>query len=234
MVMRKKEYQEAEKFDEDFDRGIRMLNYWWDKWYSFDLENYEILEVEVQHSLKLGPNNDFTFTLRPDRIMRNKRTQNVEIFEVKTTGWSIGKVFEKVERGSQATAYVWGLNKVHPEWNIRTVIPEILYNRGKVIDAKRPGIAYRSEGRLTIFEMGLYSTILEVTKRYKSLETYPWPLLFPPHENHCTLFGCEYTDVCEGNLKPGSVPPGFERDEWADLEEHLEKTKDFELKDYIK
>lgn len=235
MQDRRPEYQDLEKFTDDFNRGQPLLEKWASRWEAHDQDVYKVLEVEHEHQVALGPDNEFTFTVRPDRVLKSKKTGVVYVCETKTTSWSLQRMFASTEKSDQVTSYIWAVRKTHPDWNVESCIIDVLYNKGKVFDADRPGLAIRSKGDLAVFELGLYGTITELTQKYLSLSRYPWPLLFPCNRTHCSLFGCEYDSICSTNVQPGELPPGFRKDDWTqELDNQVKVTQNFTLSGLLK
>ena len=233
LTQRHEEYESEEDYQGDLERGILMIQSYYDTWSLTDPERYEILELEKQHEIWIGPEEEFRVTIRPDRVIRDLETHQIYPCEVKTTGWSIPGMFSKTEDSDQITAYIWALNKVHPEWEVDRCLIDVLYNRGKVFKCDRPGFAVRSKGELTLFEMEMYGTILEFTQKVKTLEKVPWPLLFRCNKDSCAQWGCEYKPICRTNLRPDEIPPMYERDDWhQEMEEDLQLQKDFQLKEW--
>jgi len=230
------EYEDHERFEKDLSSGIGMLRKWIDTWGEYDRKHYEILGIEKTYEVPFGPKGaEMTFTVRLDRIYKDKETSTIHAVESKTTGWSLIKMFENTARGDQITAQLWALSKMEPDWNCHSAIIDVLYNRGKVFQCDRPGPSvYRSKDALRIFELGMWSTIVEITQKVKALKAgTPWPVLFPLHRNYCRLFGCEYEPLCDTNVKPGETPPGFKRDPWVTNEAlaQLARTQDWKLED---
>jgi len=237
MQDRREEYEDQEKYITDLERGKKMLQKWIETWAEFDEVNYEVLGIEETYEIPFGPEDaKMLFTVRLDRVYKDKQTGNVYVVESKTTGWSVMKMFENTARGDQITAQIWALSKAHPEWNCNSAIIDVLYNRGRVFQCERPGPSvYRTKSSLKIFELGMWSTIVEITQKVKALQAgTPWPLLFPPHKNYCRLFGCSYDTLCDSNIQPGETCPGFRRDEWVSDEvlKRLQKVQNWSLDDW--
>lgn len=230
MVDRKDEYADPAKYLEDFNRGPKMLEVFDEKIGKDDFQRYDIIETEKGYEVPVGPpGQELMFTVRPDRVFRNKTSGVYVVMESKTTGWSIDGMFKNTERGGQVTSYIWALRKMHPEWDVQGCYIDVIYNRKSVFDAARPGMAFRSKYDLGIFEMSLYGTIVEVTQKYLALQTTPWPFLFP-----CTCdnsqFECEYANICSSAIGPDEIPPGFVKDPWTkEMTEVMKKTQTFTL-----
>jgi hypothetical protein len=227
LTSRKGEYEKLDKFDEDFARGPKMLDEWHKTWSRYDDDLYEVIEIEEEHEFRIGPNGDYLFTVRPDRVCRRKDSGLYEVFDVKTTSWSASRSFLGAEEGDQMTSYLWAMNKAHPDWGIKTAVIDVIYSRGKKVEASRPGIIYRTSFDFKVFELMMTGIIVEVSQKYKALSKYPWPLLFPPNGGYHAIFGNPYGEVHRSNIRPGEVPPGFVRDDWVDLDQLFENVKDF-------
>ena len=232
---RKGEYEREDAFLKDLEEGPLMLKYYDSKWRDLDLKNWEILELEKQHTIFFGPDNRFKLTVRCDRVIRDKELKKIYPVEMKTTRYSIPAMFTSTEMDDQVTSYIWALQKVHPEWDIDSCLIDILYKRNSVIDAQRPGFVTRGKRELMIFEMELLGTILEVSQKVKTLESIPHPFLFPANRDHCKKFGCPFDKICRVNLKPDEIPPMYEKDSWKkEMEEEMKGIQDFKLEDFVK
>ena len=228
LLSMKDEYEDVEKYEDDLKRGHRMIDNWLFEWHDENQDRYVPLAVEQQYDIMIGPNKNFLFTIRPDVVLKDKRFQKNLIEDTKSTGWSLDMVFKTNALNDQLTSYIWGVNKVHPEWRIETARIDCSYARGKKVESQRGLEVYRSKSDLTIFEMGLYGLILEVSQKYKSLTKYPWPILFPRNGGQCFKYNkpCEYAKICRMNIPIGTVPPGFKLDPWASLEEDMKKAQE--------
>lgn len=235
MEERGKEYFKEERYQQDLEKGPAMLEEYDNTWREHDKKRYKILEIEKQHDVYFGPDNAFYLTVRPDRVFKDRQTGRVFPVESKTTSYSVGKMFQGTEMDDQVTSYIWALKKVHPEWNIEECLIDVLYKKGKVVRTERPGVALRTKGELTLFEMEMLGTILEITQKVRSLEELPWPLLFGCNRDHCKQYGCAYQGICRTNLKPDEVPPMFQKDEWiSEMDELVKRVQDFKLEDILK
>jgi hypothetical protein len=130
-------------------------------------KDYEVIMVESELKPKLG--DAYTMTIRPDAVVRNRETGRIDIPEHKTTSYSIMSQLESVTRGDQATAYIWGLLKIHPEYalNFGGVLLDICYNRMRVTDVKQQTIM-RNRLELTEFELSLLGVFLDLANRIRA------------------------------------------------------------------
>lgn len=235
LLLRHNEYEEEVKYQEDLARGPGMIQKFHEEIGCRDLETYEVLELETQYDIPLGPpDNPMLFTVRPDRIFRNRLTHVVTPMEMKTTGWSLDGMFKKTERSDQVTSYIWAVAKKHPEWNVDGCHIDVLYSRRLKSgafnhEAKRPGKAFRSKYDLVLFEMGMYGTIIELTQKVLALGMTPWPLLFPV--THNDEFETEYEMLFKSPIQPDDPPPpGFVKDDWKqEMDAIVKKTQTFNL-----
>lgn len=229
---RKNEYEDVEQYETDLQRGPRMLDYWYQKWSKEDKERYENVYIEKEFEFGLGPGKRFKFTVRPDRVVKERRTGFYYVMDTKTTGWSISRTIATADSDDQLTSYIWAMKNAHPDWNIDGGIVDVVYNRNGAanIEADRSVPIYKSDQELKIFELTLVGLIAEVSQKYRDLKKYPWPLLFRRHGFVDSLFGCEYGELCKGEPpKPGVIPPGYVRDEWAEVDYVLQNVPDFNL-----
>jgi len=232
MTFRKEEYEHQDKWQEDFDRGPLMISDWYETWGEFDAEEHEILEVEKPYGFWIGPDNAFYFTVRPDRVKKNKRTGVIRPFDTKTTGYSVTKAIQQVESEDQITGYIWALNREHPEWKVKDAVADIMYQRKSKTESVRSDPIYRTQLDQKIFELNIVGTIIEVTQKVKALKTMPWPILFPRNGQLAGLFGDPYEAISRLDIKPGDIPPGFVRDEWVDIDSILDNVNLTEWLEY--
>jgi len=205
---------------EVYDKVESLLGTWYETWADHDRQVIEVLEVEQEYEIEFGPEEEtFLFTIRPDRVLRNKEEDTCDVYDTKTTGYSIKRAYQAVDMEDQITAYIWAIKKVHPEWKVDSAIIDILYRKGKVAKAERHGPLYRSSLDLKRFELSMYGTILEISQKVQNLSSYPRELLFPRHGRLCGVYGCEYSELCRTSLKEGEIPLGFIRDPWKLQEE---------------
>jgi len=229
LTARKDEYESQAKFLEDYERGQVMLDTWVSTWRDVDRQMYDILEVEKQYTIKIGPEGgEFDFTIRPDRVVRRRDDNVILLPDVKTTGWSVDKTMAGARRDDQLTSYVWGYNKTHEE-KAEAAMVDVMYTRGKVSDAQRSEDIFITSFAQKQFEMGLYGLISDITAKVMALSEYPWPLLFPRNARVCDRFGCEHESICRENIKPGEVPEGYRKDPWVEVEPWLKKAQDFDI-----
>lgn len=232
LANRRSQYVDLTKFNEDFNRGPTMLQAFHERVGQFELKDYEVIELETEYQVPVGPEEaGFRFTVRPDKVLKRRSSGVIYPVEVKTTSYSLSAAASSADRGDQVTGYLWAVAKMHPEWEIGGCLLDIIYNKKSVFEAERmPTPSMRSKFELATFEMGLYGTIVELTQKYQSLETYPWPLIFPQYRSACSHWGCEYQGICFTNLKPDEVPPGFTKDPWKqEISEVFKKTQGFKL-----
>lgn len=223
MEKRRADYESSEDYTADLADGVVMLTEWYRTWHEHDKETYDIIEVEQPYEFSIGPNEEFRFTVRPDVILRHKRTGRYFVKDIKTTRYSDTVTFKSQQCQDQMTSYLWAIDKMHPEWSIESAIVDCMYKRGKVCKATRDTI-YRNEYHKAQFEVGMFGTISEVTQKSQALEELPAEMLFPRDGSQCAKFGCDYIDICRSPANPERVPPGFVRDEWTDVGE-LKKIK---------
>jgi hypothetical protein len=210
-----------------------MSSAWVDLWDGTDFGNtFDLVETETPYSVRFGPEDSLAFTFRPDLIMEDKDTERKFVFDYKHSSFSPKRFLSIAESSDQVTAYLWGIAKAHPEWNIGGAYIDGVYNRGKVVSSDHY-YAYRPTHYIKVFELGLAGTILEVSQKVKALSEYPWPVLFPPNWSFVEIYGSQYQPLLGKNIKPGEVPPGFIKDLSIDVKETLERIPDWSLNDLI-
>lgn len=229
MEKRVKEYEDAGKMASDIYRGREMLKVWSDKWRETDISVWEVIECERVYEFLIGPDENYLFTVRPDQVRRHREEGFYTVVDFKTSSWSPKTPFDDANREDQVTGYIWALRKAHPDWEVERAEIEVLYNKGKVFKAERPGYIYRTPFDLKVFEIGMVGTITEIAQKYKAWKSgIPWPFLFPRNAENCTRWGKDpYERLCRKDIKPGEVPYGFIRDEWSDLDSLMEIAGDW-------
>lgn len=202
---------EPDKYEADLSRGFNLLATWLRTWHEEDLVRYIVKEVEVEHQVPLPGLPGVSLTIRPDLVMYDTTTGETYAFDCKTTSWSVGQAYHQVDTQDQATAYIWGLRKVHPTWRVQGLIVDVLYNKGSVYKAERPGVVYRTESDLAEWEGEATGVIGDITQRMEALTTgkYPTRHLFPRNGSYCARYGCSYESVCRQSIKVGDCPIGF-------------------------
>lgn len=228
-------YEDPEVYTSDLKKGFTMIDDWLSKYDEENRERYIPLEIEVEHKVPIGPNEEFIFTVRPDVVLKDNLKNNIIVEDTKTTGWSLDMTFRVQELGDQLTSYLWAMSKVHPEWRVDFARIDGSYMKGRQVRSEKGTPVYRSQRELLYFEMGLYGIILEVSQKYASLQKYPWQLLFPRNGGQCYKYNraCEYADICRMNIPIGEVPPGFTLDPWAELDSKMKQVqRAFDLDDF--
>ena len=226
-IKRVAEYERSDEYEADLVRGPLLLKKWHDTWYKNDKKKYRIVEVEKGYTLPVGPNDEFILTVRPDRVFEEKLSKRKVVPDVKTTGYSIDAPFKTADAQDQMTSYLWALKKAHPKWDVGEAFIDVLFIRksqskdpNKLFTepkAERPGIIYRSQEALAQFEMGLFGTILEVSQKYENVgDEWPAEVLFPRNGKDCSMFGCDFADICRKKIDKAFLPDGFKRDPWLE------------------
>lgn len=205
-------YEDNEVFEKDYIRGKEILSKYFDE-HETDLDTYDVVELEQGHEVTV-PGVGYVVTVRPDRILYNKQSRMYEVHETKTTSWSVPGVYNSLKYQKQTTMYLWAMQYVHPDKNIRTVIPDVLYNRGKVIQCERGVGITKSDYELRQFEYALVGIISNLSERVQNIGKFPDEELFyvNPFCDGGQSWKCEYRDVC-GEPATDYLPYGFELDE---------------------
>lgn len=219
LFYRQEEYELGTEYEEDLRCGKLFLTEWHETWKEHDLKRYRLIEVEQPYEIPLGPEEEFIFTLRVDRIMQDTYSDEYFVFDTKTTRWSVFGTMKSVEADDQMTSYIWAVRKAHPDWHVESAVVDIIYGRGRKVEAQRPGVVIRDKYALAQYEAGLYGTISEVSAKVKALDDVPSEVLFPRNGSHCAKFGCDFAPVCRNRAEFDRVPPGFVRDSWLEGEE---------------
>jgi len=239
MESREEDYEKPLEFRRDMYVGVEMLTHWHGVWGERDQETYDVIEIERGYEFNIGPGGKLRFTVRPDRVFRDKETGYYYVLDSKTSTWSVDKTIQQADAEDQLTAYIWAMNKAHPEWKVNSAMIDVMYARMSrdkeritSQNSVRSDPIYRTQSSLTIFEMNIVGIIIETTQKVKALATTPWPLLFPRNGRIAGLFSDPYEALSRIDVKPGMIPAGFVKDEWHEVRELVEQIDLDEWIDY--
>lgn len=204
-----------EYYAKDLARGYGLLATWLKTWHELDVCRYDVIEFEVEHAIPL-PGSPFSLTIKPDLFVYDRDTGEHYLFDHKTTSWSVGQAFSQVDAQDQATAYIWGMRKLGHR--VQGLIPDVLYNKGSVFKAERPGVVYRTDADLAEWENEASGLLGDLTQRMEAATSGVYPIrhLFPRNGSLCARYGCAFTDICRTQVTPGDLPIGFIRRESHD------------------
>lgn len=204
-------------YQRDKNRAVDSLTMWYSQFGQYDRETFDILENEEEHVGTLA--NGLEFRIRPDRVMREKSTGNVYIFDTKTTGVGVEKMFEKTEKSDQPTCYTKFIKPLYGD-QFSGWITDCLYSRQSVHRCDRSLPVVVDDDRLNTWELGLMSDIEDLTNRYWLYKNgqLPSTYLFPPRKGACSVWGCPYSDICDKNITEGinHNDLGFDKDDWLE------------------
>jgi len=210
------QYEDDETYLADENRGPLLLDRWIDTFGRSDRISHHILAVEEPMEVALP--NGFAVTFRCDAILQPRGHKESYIYETKTTGFSSEVTENGVALGDQATMYIWGARKLHPEWNIAGLVPDIMYQRQSKISCSRGDVVFRTDRDVSQFERMMVGLLTEISQKTQALEKGYDPLqLFDRNTSWCTSYyrPCEYAGVCrQWDLK--GIPSGFRKTSWAE------------------
>jgi len=204
-------YADATKYLEDMNRGQDLIKEYYDVRIK-ERDQYEVLFQEEKLIVNLQ---GYNFVFKPDRIVRNKNTNQVEIHEVKTTGYSLAQAHQKVVNSDQSTAYLYAWNKVFPNQPCETLRTDILYQRKSSIQIGWGGAPiYRKPYDLDEWAEGMVGIISDITQKVEALKSgkYSYKMLFP-RRGDCDgdgFYNCEFKDICRDFLDLQNPPFGYQ------------------------
>ena len=105
---------------------------------------------------------------------------------------------------------MWGLRELGIPVN--GLIVDVMYNRGKVYKAERPGIIVRSNADLNNFASEMTGLYGEIHQKLTALETgdYNTRQLFRRNGTSCSgAFKCSFAEICRQSITPDKVPIGY-------------------------
>lgn len=210
-------YYKLIDYQNDRNRAVDSLTAWYSRFGVSDKETFDVVENEEEHVSTLS--NGVEFRIRPDRIMREKKTGNVYIFDTKTTGVGLDKMFNKTAFSDQPTMYSKVMKPKFGD-NFSGWITDCLYSRRSVHQCERSTPVIIDEDRTLTWELGFMSDIEDLTNRYELYKEgkLPSSYLFPARKGACSVWGCPYSSVCHVALNEGINPSdyGFDKDEWLE------------------
>lgn len=204
-------------YQNDKNKAVDSLTEWYSRFGVSDKETFDVVENEQEHVGTLT--NGLEFRIRPDRIMREKRTGNVYIFDTKTTGMGIVNMFNKTANSDQPTGYTKFIKPKYGD-NFKGWITDCLYSRQSRHQCERSTPVTIDKDRELLWEVGLMSDIEDLTNRYELYKTgeFPPEYLFPPRRVACSTWGCPYQSICNKRVDGESCHQdlGFDVDEWLE------------------
>lgn len=211
------QYEYEDQYLEDLKKMEVMAGHWWDTFAEKEFDTYDILAIEEEMLIHLP--GDFTMTVRPDVVVRDKETGIVYAFETKTTSRSVGEMARSVACQQQVDAQILGMRswlKEHEgldDSQIGGVIPDIVYVRQSVKKAERCPAINRSAKELADSQLSFSGLFSEIGQKVQALGegNLPPEMLFDRNGSWCAQFGCEYESVCRSRFT--GAPPGFRLEE---------------------
>jgi len=204
-------------------KGLEALELWYDKIGKEDVTNVEAVEVEIEDHLELP--NGFKMTLRRDRVLLDKKLDELFINDTKTTGWSLSGTIRNYMYSDQPKLYIASALKDHPEWRDRLsgwrtdcIYMRALKAGGYSKDAIRSQISTFTQQQI---DDTLMSYAVQTSDMAYKLQAViedgeaPSAHFFQCNE-HCLAFNrpCEYFPICH-EVDTTTLPPSqFEVDEW--------------------
>jgi len=216
LALARAEYEDEEQYIADENRGPLLLDRWVDEFGRADLVDHEILAIEEPMEVALP--NGFKVTFRCDAVLKPRGHKESYIYETKTTGFSVEVTETGVAMGDQATMYLWGCRKLHPEWNVAGLVPDVMYQRQSKVVCHRGDVIFRTAREIDQFERMMVGLLTEISQKVQALEKGYDPLqLFDRNTSWCTSYyrPCEYAGVCRQWDLTG-IPEGFRKTSWAE------------------
>lgn len=210
-------YFKLTDYQKDRNRAVDSLSKWYSRFGESDRETFEVVENEEEHVTALS--NGVEYRIRPDRLLREKATNKVFIFDTKTTGVGLDRMFKKTAESDQPTGYTKIIKPIYGD-NFGGWITDCLYSRQSVHQCERSAPVLIDEDRSLLWEVGLMSDIEDLTTRYELYKEgkLPSEYLFPARKGACSVWGCPYSSICNKRLGDGICHSdyGFDKDDWLD------------------
>ena len=204
IISRELEFEYEEDYISVYKRCPILLDYWIDKLGYDDLEYFTPYMVEEELRFKLGNGSHAFITLRPDTILKSKKTGKLFGMETKTSSFSKKLAILGVENGDQATTYWAGLQEhLHGE-NIECILADVAYwNKSSDdeanIDCVRSAPIVRYPEDIRQYKASTAQLFYEMSTKVQAVVAGHDPYtLFKRNTSHCNSFfkPCEYLPIC--------------------------------------
>jgi hypothetical protein len=224
-------YEHEEVFKRDLLRLPILMEVWVEQRGQDDLKYFDVVAAEYPLEIPIKNTPNFRATMRIDGILQSKEDDMVYLMETKTSSFSEKQTIADVRMGDQATMYLWGVKRAHPDWRIGGVIPDVAYwhksqwkhdkeLKYDKIKCIMGDVIHRSDTQLDEFEHGLAGIFTEISQKVKAwhMKAAPETMLFPRNTQWCNSYmrPCEYADICRHRISMDKVPFGFVRRESED------------------
>jgi hypothetical protein len=191
-------------------RGLDLLDMYFDHYLQED-QDFEPLESELYFSIRIEPLfseepfEPFNYVGRGDNIFRRRSSNDLIIFETKTTGYGIDREIMKREIDRQTEGYYFGFSQFDSNWTIMGVMLNVIGVSASAIEpSKLFQRAYYRMGsevlhkfrKETILKVKRWRSILADGEKASSiLETIE---AFDRRTEECTNYGrCTFYDLCK-------------------------------------
>lgn len=226
-IMDKSIFNSPQESDQELDLVTAMMKAWLENYGESDPENYIEVEHEIEHTIHLS--NGFPITVRMDRVVEEKSTKNLLIFDTKTTSQTMERMLQSFRLGTQGQTYMYAFKEIfkkEPAGIILDVIRGRTLMAGPTVEVYRPPLITYDRYKLIQWEMNMIGILSEMTQKVKTYYENPdmAEFLFYRNPGKCAVFGCPYSDLCLRNVveytinNPHNPPVGFINDPW--VEEH--------------
>jgi len=200
-------YYDEESYAKVLNRTPIMLESWIDTYGFSDLETYDIFAVEEYIEAVL-PGTGNVMSMRLDAILQHKKSKATYIMETKTTQSSMDNMKISVRLGDQATVYTYGFKQRFPNMHLVGVVPDITFWSKNTVNPKLikhwrgfQDIVYRSRRDLEEWELGMNSTISEISQKVEAYNNGMSEfVLFRRNTYWCNAYyrPCEFASICRG------------------------------------
>lgn len=226
-------HEDEESFDSMAIEEMRLkelFKVWMERYGQYEKERYTVITNESQEIIKLP--NGAEITLRIDQVLREKETGHINIFDTKTTGWSLEGTIAEYEYKAQPLLYIASVYASNPGWlaDFRGWITDVIYQRvnfkktGELSSMstkceRSPSIMY-TEAQCRAFLESMTTITTDIAWAIKEFESgKPFNACFPMNRTACRQFNttCPYWAICFNDFKPDSKPPEpYTLDPWKE------------------
>lgn len=217
-------YTDPFAYKDDQKRLIPMLKTWYKERYPTDLMEYDVVEIEKTHLLKLPMG--YKMTGRLDRLFKHKETGKLVIVDTKSTSSNVNTPWIAGTQSDQFWIYAamiiqdYDLDYI-PEIYIDSIMGKI--NKSDVVcDTARLGPILPQPYELKQVLRMYAGLINEVSWKVEQFTRVHKPVddeyLWPRRTTRCASFkGCEYLEICRKNLTKQRIGTNF----FIDQPKHL-------------
>ena len=212
VASRKKDFEHREEWAEIAERAPMMLDSWINEYGNADRKHLDILAVEKAVSVPMPGRPSWRYTMRLDMVAQNK-FRDLDIYESKTSSWSMKSTSIGVENGDQVTGYWWGAEHAFKR-RVNSVVPDITFwssntkNEERIVNY-RGDLVFRTSDDIAFFSRAISQIASEISQKMKAVYSGHDPAIFARNSYYCNAFNrpCEFAEICRKHLDAKTPTP---------------------------